>query len=147
MAEHNDHDDQDRPMKPGAHTHAAATAGHASDAAHDDHHGLAHITPVRLLLIIFGALMVLTVVTVAIRGIDLGGQWNLTVAMVIATLKAGLVVTYFMHLRWDRAFNVLVFLSSLLFLILFVSILLTDRREYQPDIDLVEQANVEQTSQ
>lgn len=133
-----------RPLAPPAHAHAHAHAGAAH--VHDDH-GIAHVTPVRLLLAVFGALIVLTIATVAVRGIDLGGQLNLILAMVIATIKAGLVVTYFMHLRWDRTFNVLIFLSSLLFLILFLTVVLTDRREYQPDIDLVEQSNTEQTGQ
>jgi cytochrome c oxidase subunit IV len=121
-------------------------------ASHDDHaqpyrssepkhaeHGLAHVTPLRLLVTILAILLVLTVITVAVTQIDLGGQWNLMVAIVIATIKASLVVAYFMHLRWDRAFNVLVFLSSVAFLILFLSLALTDRREYQPTIDLLEQ--------
>lgn len=100
----------------------------------------------KLLIGVFVALVVLTVVTVAVRAIDLGGQMNLVVAMIIASIKAGLVVTYFMHLRWDRTFNVLIFLSSLLFLILFLAMALTDRQEYQPDINQAEEAQVEQTS-
>jgi cytochrome c oxidase subunit IV len=106
--------------------------------AHEDH-GLAHITPVGLLVAILAILLVLTVATVLVTGVDLGGQWNLVVAMVIATIKAGLVVAYFMHLRWDRSFHFLVFMSSVLFLILFLALSLTDRREYQQDIDLHEQ--------
>ena len=127
---------------------AAAAPAHAGAAvAHEEHHGLAHTTPVRLLLAVFGALMVLTIVTVLVRSVDLGGQGNLIVAMAIATVKAGLVVAYFMHLRWDRTFHVLIFLGSLLFLILFLGISLTDRTEYQPSIDLLEHANPDQGSQ
>jgi cytochrome c oxidase subunit 4 len=79
--------------------------------------------------------MVLTVVTVAVTSIDLGGQANLVIAMAIATIKAGLVVTYFMHLRWDRPFHTLVFVGSLLFVSLFISMTLLDKSEYEPDID------------
>jgi cytochrome c oxidase subunit IV len=110
----------------------------ANPTAHDEH-GLAHVTPVRLLVAILAILLVLTVVTVAVTRIDLGGQWNLMVAIVIATIKASLVVTYFMHLRWDRTFNLLVLLSGVAFVILFLGLSLTDRREYQPAIDLLEQ--------
>jgi cytochrome c oxidase subunit IV len=117
----------------------APAHAHAADAhAHDDH-GLAHVTPVRLLVGVLAALLVLTVITVLVTKVDLGGQWNLVVAMVIATIKAGLVVAYFMHLRWDKLFHTLVFLSSVLFLILFLALALTDRQEYQPNIDLLEQ--------
>lgn len=107
-------------------------AGHSGGHAHDE---IAHVTPVRLLLGVWGALMVLTVVTVAVTMVDLGGQINLIVAMVIATIKAGLVVTYFMHLRWDRPFNTLVFLGSLLFVSLFISMTLLDKAEYEHDIE------------
>ena len=79
--------------------------------------------------------MVLTVITVGVTVVDLGSQTNLLVAMAIATIKAGLVVTYFMHLRWDRPFNTLVFLGSLLFVSLFISMTLFDKSEYEPDID------------
>jgi len=119
--------------------HAPAPAGHAHAVAHDHEHGLAHVTPVSLLAGVLGALLVLTVITVYTAGIDLGAQYNLILALVIATVKAGLVVTYFMHLRWDKKLHALVFLSSVLFLILFLSMSLTDRREYQRSIDEVDQ--------
>jgi cytochrome c oxidase subunit 4 len=109
------------------------TKAHGSH--HDgDHDGIAHVTPVRLLLGVWGALMVLTIITVAVTTIDFGPRINLVVAMAIATVKAGLVVTYFMHLRWDRPFNTLVFLGSLLFVSLFISMTLFDKSEYEPDI-------------
>jgi cytochrome c oxidase subunit 4 len=66
--------------------------------------------------------------------VDLGSQTNLLVAMAIATIKAGLVVTYFMHLRWDRPFHTLIFLGSLLFVSLFISMTLLDKSEYEGDI-------------
>jgi len=102
--------------------------------AHDDH-GLAHTTPISLLVGILAALLILTVFTVTVTSIDLGGEGNLVVAMIIATIKAGLVVMYFMHLFWDRKFNLILFLGSVLFLILFLSMAVTDRSEYQADID------------
>ena len=46
-----------------------------------------------------------------------------------------LVVTYFMHLRWDRPFHTLVFVGSLLFVSLFISMTLLDKSEYEADID------------
>jgi cytochrome c oxidase subunit 4 len=98
--------------------------------AHDDH-GFAHLVSVQLLGGILAVLLVLTVVTVAAAKVDLGAQLNLIVAMIIATVKAGLVVTFFMHLLWDKKFNTLVFLSSVFFMVLFMSIAMTDRREYQ----------------
>ena len=69
------------------------------------------------------------------------------VAMVIATAKASLVVTFFMHLAWDKKFNLVVFLTSVLFLILFLSMALTDRKEYQHFIDQKTEATQATTAQ
>ena len=50
---------------------------------------------------VFGALAVLTVVTVGVSYIDLGGSANIAVALTIALFKAGLVATFFMHLKGE----------------------------------------------
>ena len=113
--------------------HGHGDHGHG-DHGHDDH-GLAHTTPVSLLFIILGALLVLTVLTVTVTSVDLGAQGNLVVAMVIATVKAALVCTFFMHLLWDKKFNTILFLTSVLFLILFLSMTTADRGEYQHLVD------------
>lgn len=97
------------------------------------HHGLAHVMPIPILAGVWIALIVLTVVTVAVTWVNLGA-FNLWVAMAIATVKATLVVLYFMHLRYDRPFNLAVFISALLFAMLFVGIALTDTKQYQPDL-------------
>jgi cytochrome c oxidase subunit IV len=112
--------------------HGAPESG--SNHSHGHEAGISHVTPMRLLLGVWGALMVLTVITVGVTVVDLGGQTNLIVAMAIATIKAGLVVTYFMHLRWDRPFHTLIFLGSLLFVSLFISMTLLDKSEYEGDI-------------
>ena len=119
---------------------ALAHAGGAHAAAHEEH-GLGHITSIQLLVAVLVILLLLTVITVYTAGIDLGAQRNLVVALVIATVKASLVVTYFMHLRWDHKLYLVVFLSSVLFLLLFLSMSLADRKEYQPAIDLVDETN------
>ncbi len=125
---------------PKAKSHRPATPEkHAEAGGHEDH-GFAHVVSIPLLAGILGTLLVLTYITYAVTKVDLGGQWNLVVAMVIATIKASLVVTFFMHLLWDKKFNLLVFLSSVLFLILFLSLTLTDRKEYQNLIDQKEAA-------
>ncbi len=110
----------------------SATDGAQAQAGHDE--GMSHVTPVRLLLGVFAALMVLTIITVSATSVDFGSQVNLVIAMGIATVKASLVVTYFMHLRWDRPFHTLLFLGSLLFVSLFISLTLLDKSEYEGDI-------------
>ncbi len=52
----------------------------------------------RVYVMVFVALAVLTVVTVAISYIQLPTALAISVAMVVATVKASLVAGYFMHL-------------------------------------------------
>ena len=59
-----------------------------------------HVVPVRVYFLIFGALLALTALTVAVAYVDLG-PLNLAVALSIALLKALLVILYFMHLRYS----------------------------------------------
>lgn len=98
--------------------------------AHDEH----HVSSMPMLIGVFGALIVLTVVTVAVAYIDLG-EANLFVALGIATLKATLVAFFFMHLAWDSGFNRLAFFSSFVFVALFVGITLMDTGQYEGTID------------
>jgi len=116
-------------------------SGHGGDGHGHDDHGDEHFShPLSMTILggVLGALIVLTVLTVAVTSIDLGSQGNFIVAMIIATIKAALVMGYFMHLVWDSKFNVLVFLSSFLFVLLFLSMALLDRGEYQLGIDTFE---------
>jgi cytochrome c oxidase subunit 4 len=102
-----------------------------STEAHGDNVG--HIVPLRLLVGVLVALLALTVITVAITWVDLG-PLNLVAAMVIAVIKASLVLLYFMHLRWDRPFNAVIIIASLAFVVLFIILTLMDAAAYQPDV-------------
>jgi caa(3)-type oxidase subunit IV len=82
---------------------------------------------------VFAALVMLTAATVAVAGVDLGNL-NLYIALAIAGTKATLVVLYFMHLRYDRPFHLVLFLGCLGFVVLFISLVLTDTRAYNPSI-------------
>ena len=97
------------------------------------HAALGHVVPLGVLAAVFAALCLLTGLTVAAASVDLGNL-NLYVALAIAGLKASLVVLYFMHLRYDRPFNMVVFLGCLGFVVLFISIVLTDTRAYSPSL-------------
>jgi cytochrome c oxidase subunit IV len=132
-----DEDEDDEPdSAPAAAAHDHGHAGHGDHAHADGHdHGLAHTMPLPLLFGVLAALLVLTVATVAVTSVDLGAQGNLIVAMVIATVKAVLVCAFFMHLLWDKKFNLVLFLTSVLFLVLFLSMTTTDRGEYQQSVD------------
>jgi len=92
-----------------------------------------HVAPLSTLLAVFASLVLLTFLTVGATWFDFGPA-NLFVAMGIATVKASLVVLYFMHLRWDMPFNAIVFIATLCFVMLFVGFVLLDTTQYQPDL-------------
>jgi cytochrome c oxidase subunit 4 len=98
------------------------------------------VTSLGLLVSVFVALIVLTAITVGVTRFDLGPNWNVTVAIAIATVKGILVGAFFMHLFWDRKFYLFAFSSSVLFLVLFLTFAMSDRSEYQPAIDQFRQA-------
>ncbi len=107
----------------------------SSAHAHDgEHNPIAHVASKSLLISTFLALVALTVLTVW-QGtmLDLG-RLELIIVMVIATAKASLVVLFFMHLRYDKPFNLIAFLTAVLFLALFLTGTLTDVYNYQPDV-------------
>jgi len=141
-----DEGDDDEHKEP-LHSHAVAAMaahGHGHELGdHDGHaeHGLAHVMPVWMLIGVLGALMLLTILTVSVTNYDLGSEGNLVVGMVIATIKAALVVTFFMHLLWDKKFHLILFLTAVLFVVLFLSMSITDRGEYQGNIDLYQSTN------
>lgn len=58
-----------------------------------------HIIPRRVYYLIFATLLVLTAVTVAVAFFDLG-PFNTIVAISIASIKATLIILYFMHARY-----------------------------------------------
>jgi len=109
-----------------------------SEGRHDAQLGVAttpvgHVVPFRVLATVWAALLVFTVITVAVAGVDLG-RFNLEIALAIATIKASLVLLYFMHMRYDRPMNAIVFITALLFVVLFVSLALIDTQAYAPDL-------------
>lgn len=71
------------------------------------------------------ALLFLTFITVAVAQFDFGSA-NMLIAMGIASVKASLVIAFFMHVKWDTAINKLVFLSSFMFLSLLFIFTLAD---------------------
>ena len=109
------------------HDHAHAAGGHAQ---------VGHVVSLKLLFAVWGALVVLTVVTVAVTYIpaEVLGPFTLWVALLIAGIKAGLVALYFMHLRWDRPLNGIIMAISIAVVIMFVGGALTDTAEYQGDM-------------
>lgn len=103
----------------------------ASTEHHDDHHGISHVASMKVLLGTGGSLLLLTIVTVLATKVDFGPSINLGIAMAIAVVKATLVVLFFMHLKYDKIFHTVVFLSAILAAALFVGFTLMDTGQYQ----------------
>lgn len=87
----------------------------------------AHNQSATIYIVILGALLVLTGVTVGAAYVNFGSSSiNLIIAVLIATVKATLVALFFMHLRHDPPINAIIFVSSLIFLGLFLLFPLID---------------------
>lgn len=90
-----------------------------------DNHQSHQIVSFDTCLRVFGALLVLTVVTVAVSRVHLG-IFNFPVAMLIATVKAAIVIAFFMGLKYDSNENRFIFLSSFIFLGIFIVLTFSD---------------------
>ena len=67
-----------------------------------------HIVSYRTFLIVLAALLVLTMASIGVTSYDLGPLTVIT-ALLLATSKTVLVLSYFMHLKFDvRMFAILV---------------------------------------
>ncbi|MDO8493888.1 MAG: cytochrome C oxidase subunit IV family protein [Deltaproteobacteria bacterium] len=71
------------------------------------------------------ALLALTGITVGVSYYNFG-DWNIFVAMLVATIKAALVCLYFMHLKYDNKVNAVVFASGIFCLAVFIILTATD---------------------
>jgi cytochrome c oxidase subunit 4 len=85
-----------------------------------------HVVSRRIYFAIFGALMVLTGVTVWVANFDLPGPLNAIVALTIAVLKATLVVLYFMHVRYSSKLTWVFVAAGIIWLIILFAFTLSD---------------------
>lgn len=78
-----------------------------------------HIVGYGQLVVVLALLLTLTGVTVAVSYIDLGFL-NVPVALTIATLKAALVLLFFMHLRYEGPIIRYSFITTVMFLAIMI---------------------------
>ena len=90
--------------------------------------------PVWQLLAVFFALVGLTIATVYQATLDLGNL-ELVFSLLIATIKASLVILFFMHMIHDKPLNAIIFLGSFIFVALFIGATLMDSSAYRDDIE------------
>ena len=90
-------------------------------SGHDEGHG--HVVPVKIYVVVWLALMVLLLLTVAASYWDTGHVWiNNTIMLTIAVSKTLLILLYFMHVRWSSKLTIIFAASGfawLLFLFAF----------------------------
>lgn len=80
---------------------------------HDFYHEHSHGYSIYIL--VWLALMALTAITVAVAGMDIG-RFTVATALIIASFKAYLVLSIFMHLRSETKTFVVFVIVALLFL-------------------------------
>lgn len=84
-----------------------------------------HVVPVKLYIAVFGALMVLTAITVAVAFVDLGALNNV-VMLGVAITKATLVVMYFMHVKYSTRLIPLCAAGGFFWLLIMFGITMSD---------------------
>lgn len=85
-------------------------------------HGESHL---KLYAAVFATLLVLTFVTVWVAEHDFG-LLNTPIALGIASFKAGIVVLYFMHVRWSSRVTWLFAGAGFVFLLILLGFTLSD---------------------
>jgi cytochrome c oxidase subunit 4 len=79
-----------------------------------------HISSYKNHAFVLAALLMLTFLTVAITSVELG-PLNVTAALLIASIKVGIVLAYFMHLKFEHVIlRIMVIMVVLVFTALIV---------------------------
>ena len=84
-----------------------------------------HIVPYRTFILIWIVLLILTAVTIGVAQVDLGFM-NIWVALSIASLKSGLVVAVFMHLKYEQPLFKIAVFAALAILAIFTGLTFFD---------------------
>jgi len=91
---------------------ATTASDHAADI---DRH-------VRVYLLVFVALMILTIITVAVSYLHLPVRIAVAVALLVATIKGSLVACYFMHLISERKLIYAVLALTVVFFVVLLAL-------------------------
>lgn len=107
MSEHHSHGSSGSATSPEAQLHDPHAVPH--DAAHFQNHA-------KLYLIVGGLLFLGTAITVFLSYVDFGSShMNVTIALIVATIKASLVALIFMHLKEEKMTIYQFMLATLIF--------------------------------
>jgi cytochrome c oxidase subunit IV len=101
--------------------HERSMAGKEGAADEENLHALSY----GQLLAVLGTLLMLTGISITVSRFDLG-VLTVWVALLIASIKATLVLLYFMHLRYEGKAFVIAFLVTVFVLAAFVGLVFWD---------------------
>lgn len=78
-----------------------------------------HIVSYKTYVLVWAALVILTVITVTVAGMDLG-RLSIYTALLIALTKSGLVLQFFMHLKYEQGIFKVMFFITIITLTIFI---------------------------
>lgn len=111
------HLDGHQPLQ--THAHGAVVAGAGAGAAHAK--GQQH--PIKLYLVVWGWLFVLSACSYMVDYFHLQGYLRWSLILLFMVLKAGLIVAVFMHMAWERLALVYAILLPPVAVLVFVAIM------------------------
>jgi cytochrome c oxidase subunit IV len=95
---------------------AAGTATHAEGQQH----------PIKLYLVVWGWLFVLSACSYLVDYVGLHGYLRWSLILLFMVLKAGLIVAVFMHMAWERLALAYAILLPPVFVLVFVAIMMVE---------------------
>jgi cytochrome c oxidase subunit IV len=103
----------------------AQATGHASaqPAAHPAAHEEAQQHPIKLYLVVWGWLFVLSLFSYLVDFFHLQGLLRWSLILLFMMLKAGLIVAVFMHMAWERLTLIYAILIPPAVLLVFIAIM------------------------
>ena len=85
-----------------------------------------HISSRKLYVTIWAILICFTIITAAVSRVDLG-QFSGVIALIIATIKAMLVVLFFMHVKYiHEKMTLMVMIAGVFWLLILMVLSMTD---------------------
>lgn len=81
-----------------------------------------HVVPYKVYFFVLAGLIVLTLLSIGITSIELG-KYTVVGALVFAVIKTFLVLTFFMHLKYDKLYIKL--MVAFVFAVFVVTIIIT----------------------
>lgn len=103
-----------------AHAHASA---HATPSGTGQSHDHEQQHPIGIYFIIWGALFVLSLFSYLVDFFHLQGYLRWTLILIFMMAKAGLIVAYFMHMKWERLALVYAILFPPVAILVFIAIM------------------------